>query len=1131
MRSLHLRVETIVVLFLVVGPLPGAVAMQTGTATNVRGPAAESILPVGALDSLEACFSSGRYAEVVATGLDLLSQLDGNTGVRASDAARILNLLVEARLRSGDYGPDTISRAAHALDLLDAADSPALEVARALENRAEIAHAEGEVLQARTLLERAFALRSQAAPTDHGGKCRTLRRLGALELSVGDHAAARRCLDRAATLCEIAAVPDPYEHIMALGQRRAVALEQGHLTVAMELLDRTGPMTKAHFGTAHALYAVALGWAARTQQARGAPEVAVSLYASALRTCEASVGFDNTLAATLQRDAALLEQERGNYAEARRLLEAALDTFSRRTGPGGLDATRTTGDLGVLLWELGDPVAAAPLLEKRLAHKSLGGYVRERVRVACALASAQGEIGAREASRTLFAKTVALAESSNTLAAETRAFVYSEYATRYFLPVHDHRQALAFLEKALTTLEPTPQTMEIATAMARLAEVLCLVGDQERALPLAEKSLVMRRGTFGGDHPATASSLELLARIRLLRGDAAQAFTLALQAEAAARRHFQSLVAELSEREALRYQTLRDSGIDAAVSALQETSRGSMTTLRQGDEVRKLWDQILRSRHLVLDEMAARVAVGYEDDAELQRLRAESRAASQRLADLVVQKSGTEDGKEALQQAREALDEAERRYAARNKSLRQVDAAPGLAEIETILPAGTALVSYVRYKRITRLTASQGSAGMLTETPRYGAFVLASGTHSWMDLGEAAAIDSAVEAWRRSATRAPRGSHHSRRRDEAACQQIGVSLRRRIWDPLLPSLAGAHQVLIVPDAALHVVNVAALPVDSGRYLLEEGPVLHMLSSEKDLLPRASGASRREGLIVLGGPDYDQPAAPDAALFQLAGLLPESSAAPSRNSRTRQAECVDFASLRFAPLPASGSEAEKIAALWQAQGANGRGGAALKLLGPVANEYAFKLLAGSRRVVHLATHGFFLGGCIADADRAREAVRYGQGIRAIAVENPLLLCGLALAGANLRSEAEHSTVTHEDGILTAEEVAALDLSGVEWAVLSACESGLGTLRDREGVLGLRRAFEVAGVRTLVLSLWAVEDQATLEWMQRLYENRLAGASSAEAVRGASLQTLEARRRAGRSTHPFYWGAFVATGDWR
>ena len=145
------------------------------------------------------------------------------------------------------------------------------------------------------------------------------------------------------------------------------------------------------------------------------------------------------------------------------------------------------------------------------------------------------------------------------------------------------------------------------------------------------------------------------------------------------------------------------------------------------------------------------------------------------------------------------------------------------------------------------------------------------------------------------------------------------------------------------------------------------------------------------------------------------------------------------------------------------------------------------------------------------------------------ENPLILSGLALAGANHRAG---SAPGDEDGILTGEEIAATDLSGVEWAVLSACSTGVGEVQTGEGVLGLRRAFEVAGAGTLIMSLWPIKDESAREWMRGLYQARLLERKgTAEAVREASLTVLRARREARKSTHPFHWGGFVATGDWR
>ena len=97
------------------------------------------------------------------------------------------------------------------------------------------------------------------------------------------------------------------------------------------------------------------------------------------------------------------------------------------------------------------------------------------------------------------------------------------------------------------------------------------------------------------------------------------------------------------------------------------------------------------------------------------------------------------------------------------------------------------------------------------------------------------------------------------------------------------------------------------------------------------------------------------------------------------------------------------------------------------------------------------------------------------------------------------------------------------------VLSSCESGVGPVQRGEGVLGLQRAFHVAGAGSLIMSLWPVADDDARLWVRNLYEARLSGLETSEAVRRASVLMLEARRRLSGSAHPFFWGAFVAAGS--
>jgi CHAT domain-containing protein len=182
---------------------------------------------------------------------------------------------------------------------------------------------------------------------------------------------------------------------------------------------------------------------------------------------------------------------------------------------------------------------------------------------------------------------------------------------------------------------------------------------------------------------------------------------------------------------------------------------------------------------------------------------------------------------------------------------------------------------------------------------------------------------------------------------------------------------------------------------------------------------------------------------------------------------------------------------------------------------------------SPRILHLATHGFFLqdqpqgpGAERRDLPLGGPATLAGRSLP----ENPLVRSGLVLAGYNAHWQ-DHRPIPDEaeDALLTAEDVAGMDLLDTELVVLSACETGLGVVHAGEGVFGLRRAFAVAGARTLVMTLWKVPDEQTAWLMEDFYIRLLRGQPRAEALRHAQLALKQ------RHPEPFYWGAFICQGD--
>jgi CHAT domain-containing protein len=676
-----------------------------------------------------------------------------------------------------------------------------------------------------------------------------------------------------------------------------------------------------------------------------------------------------------------------------------------------------------------------------------------------------------------------------------------------------------------------------ADALTVHASIQARHGEVEAAILSYREALSALEKVHGPRHLYVSAGMTALAVSLAAGGRFREAMALAFQAQDILREHLTLTVRYLSERQALEYVARRQDGLDVALWLLDH---------KDGDSTARVFDLLVRSRSLTLDEMAARHATTSDLTAGgVAELRRELISARQRLANLVVRGGSPrpEQHRELVASATRDMERLERELAERSARFRaeQQASVVGAEDVQRALGKQTILLSFYRYDP-ARVAVSMPNLSIPEAS--YLAFVVRPGRASptVVRLGPAEQIDQLAADWRRQldANEIARGPAASQRR----LQQLGTRLRQLVWDPLTRDMDRAQRVFVVPDGSLNLVPFAALPAEGSTYLIETGPTIHYLSSERDLVRPEQPRETGKGLLALGAPAFER---------TVIGLsMPSITRSQQRKDfRGRRADCNSFQLLNFGGLPLSGREANDIARLWQAFAPPAESSDPPQVvLGRAADEASFKRMSPGHQVLHLATDGFFLGGecVVAGAEtrsvgglaprtkpnrvvsgRSRPKSNSSSVTEGTTTINPLLLSGLALAGANRRAAA---TPDEEDGILTAEEVASLDLSGVEWAVLSACDTGLGEIKAGEGVFGLRRAFQIAGAHTVIMSLWSVEDRAAMTWMRALYEGRLARKlDTATAVREASLAVLKDRRAKGLNTHPFYWAGFVASGDWR
>jgi CHAT domain-containing protein/tetratricopeptide (TPR) repeat protein len=969
------------------------------------------------------------------------------------------------------------------------AQRDALARARRLNAEGVALHLKGRLPDALPLLREALKANEAVLGTTHPDYATSLNNLAGLLHDMGSREAALPLFQKALKINEGALGKRHPNYANSLNSLALLLRDMGDARAALPLFREAFKVNEAALGRRHSNYATGLNNLALTLAGMGDRRAALPLYREAVRVNEAALGKRHPNYATSLNNLAGLLQLMGDRRAALPLMEEALKVREAALGKRHHEYALSLSSLGGLLREMGDHKAALPLFReaRKVMEAALGKRHPHYALCLNNLAQLLKDMGDHEAALPLLREALKV----NELALGRRHPRYADALNNLaelFRDMRDFKAARPLYDEALKVNEAAvgKRHANYANTLGNLAVLFQDMGDARTALPRIREAVKLNEAALGRRHPGYANSLGNLAMILLAGGDPEAALPPMEEALAIFAAVLRDDAAVLSDRQQL-----------AAAAALRHHLDNRLGLLDLKGHPAAAEHVLAWKGSILVRQQRRRLFLRLASDDKTRAAARRLQAITRELAEV---RASTETSRERLAALEKEQDEAQAKLsdlsAAFRESLEERITPTVLAKS---LPEEAVLVDYLFY-------GPPGKRSLAAFVHRRGRAC------ARIDLGPAAPVEMAAAAWRALLL--------SGKPDAEA----GAALKKLALAPLARHIEGAKVLLVSPDGVLGTVPFAALPgKEKGTYLIEDMavavvPVPRQIPELMRPVPEKGRLA--PSLLAVGGVDYEP--GESAALAAARG-------APMGVSR------------EWSSLPGTAAEARAVARSFAAAFKK----EAVRLSGADATAGKVRGVLAKARYAHLATHGYFapevLKSALADAGgRASGERREAPGW------HPLLLSGLAFAGANRTPRPGE-----EDGILTALEVSEMDLTGLEVAVLSACETGLGKVAGGEGLLGMQRAFAAAGARTVAASLWKVDDEATRVLMADFYTlawDAKKAVSLAEALRQAQLAMMHRRTLDGRPrgvgkipekiekgkadrVPPYYWAAFVLSGDWR
>ena len=1025
-------------------------------------------------------------------GKQLVTIDDDSTGKAEEKISQVANAAGDYRLdiESNQKTAPTGRYTLRLLELRPATDNDRmLQEARDLHAQSRSLYRAGKYDEAQPLSERALAIREKASGPNDLDLASILDQLAILFSVKADYAKAEPLFQRALKIREIQHGANHPDVAYSLNNLALFYQMQGDYEQAESLFQRAADGFEKALGPEHPTLAHPLNNLGVLYLYKGDYVSAEQFFRRSLTIREKLLGLEHIDVAQSVGNLAIVYVETARYAEAEQAYQRALLIREKVQGPEHPELFNTLNNFAGLYRLKGDYKKAEPLLLRALAiyRKAFNENHPNVARALDRLAVFYTVKNEYSKAEPLFRQALSIREQAlgpdhfETADSLQSLAVFHSVIGEYTKAEPLYQRALAIHEKTVG-----PEHPDVAVTLDNLAIARRVQGKYAESESLHRRALRIREKTFGVNHPDVAQTVSNLAALFVAKGDIVGAIALESRANAISERHINVNLSAGSERQKLAYLATLAHELDRAISihvnyaSTNSSARDLALTL------------ILQRKGRVLDTLFdSMAAISPRLTARDRSLLDQLRKARAQLAKVVLgtqQETTLAQRQEEISNLEAKVESLETQISNLVAEFRAQSQPVTLASVQSLIPDDAALVEFASYRPFN--PKSQNPAELFGK-PRYVAYIVKkSAEPEWVDLGAAAPINHAIAEWRKALSDPSR----------ADVLQLAQTVEKLTMRPVRNHLGDAKQLLLSPDGDLNLIPFGALVDERNRYLLSDYSLTY-LTGGRDLIRLRTHFQSRSNPLILADPAYGERPQEEKPSGQ-AGALEESV----------------IGKLYFGPL-LTASEALAIKKIVPES---------TVLLRKDATEAALKNVRAPH-FLHIATHGFFLGDIDAGPANSRSVISPGSA--AVIpnsssddwisnIENPLLRSGLALAGANRGSSGD------EDGVLTALEATSLDLWGTKLVVLSACDSGVGEVKNGEGVYGLRRSFVLAGSETQVMSLWKVRDDATRDLMIDYYANLERGMGRSEALREVQLTMLKNPTR----KHPYYWASFIQSGEW-